>query len=126
MRQTRGDRKTVPDGTAAPTGSDGLAMSDFNETMKASGWLVKVKITAAGAFSAVLALWGKDDVDWGFAGENDGKLNNGVALAGTTSGCWFFKLENLGLFERLYAQTSAEVGTPATVVTLCPEHERGD
>jgi len=132
MRQAVGEFKTVPNiGASVPSTETGLLMSDFTDGRKPKQWRLKVKVTAAGAFSVDVQAVGTDRLladggDWGFIGPLSGHVNGGVALAGTTSGVWFFDPTNLGLLKRFTLRTSNATGAPTVTAELAQVFENGD
>jgi hypothetical protein len=128
-RQAVGEFKTVTDiGATRPVGDVGLLMSAFTDGRKPQQWRLKVKVTAAGAFSVNVLARGRDRAtgDWGFVGPQSGDVNGGTAMVGTTEDVWFFDPTNLGVFERFTLQTSGATGAPTVTAELAAVYGNGD
>ena len=128
-QQANGLQLVVPNGAAAPVGTNGLALADF--LAGASGrrcrkYGLLVEVTAAGAFTVDLSHWGRDTAQskWWVLGANSGKLNDGVAIAGNLAFRDIFLIENLGWLDRYYIQTANATGAP-TVNTWLQEIPEG-
>lgn len=105
----------------APSGNVGIVMSDsFPGVQRASKYLLKVKVTGAGAVSIAAFLWGRQRAggDWGQLGDKSGQLNDGNAISGSVSRVYQVPVEFLDLFERLYLEVSGLSGTPTFEATL--------
>lgn len=105
----------------APSGSVGIVVSDsFPGVMRTSKYLIKVKVTGAGAISIAAFLWGRQrsSGDWGQLGDKLGQLNDGNAIAGSVARVYQAPLEFLSAFERLYLEVSGLSGTPTFEATL--------
>lgn len=124
MRQSYGQKLLVLNAAAAAngaptTGAQGLAMADFGVGKHTRKYGLLLEATAAGALTFDATAWGYDpdppsgaSKSWWRLGENAGKLNNGVAISGTTLHRVILPLENLGWLDRFYLEVSALTGAP--------------
>jgi hypothetical protein len=105
----------------APSGDVGLVMATAFPTVKrASKYLLKIKITGAGAVSIDAFLWARQRAggDWSPLGDKDGKLNDGTTITGSVTRVYTIPCEFLSAFERLYLQILNLTGTTAVDATL--------
>lgn len=134
-QQANGLKLAVPNGAAAPTNADGLALADFlagAAARRCRKYGLLVQVAAAGAFTVDLAHWGRDtdppagaSKQWWLLGTNQGKLNDGVAISGNTSYRNIFMVEDLGWLDRYYVQATNPTGGP-TVTTWLQEILEGN
>lgn len=67
--------------------------------------LLQVRLfIGAGALTADLFLWGQRISLWGPQGDDDGQLNGGVAVTGTTERVYYKVLCNQSFFDRIYLE----------------------
>lgn len=112
---------TVAD-NGAPSGNQAgrlVVGTNFKAVPYTIDWQIFVEITGTGDISADLFLWGRDDEDsvWGTIGLNNGQLNNGVTIEGTTATRRYFGYQNIVAgFSDLYLEVLDLTGTNAAVV----------
>lgn len=105
----------------APAGDVGLVLATAFPTVKrTSKYLLKVKVTGAGAISIDAFLWGRQRSggDWSPLGDKGGQLNDGTSIAGSVQRVYTIPCEFLSLFERLYLQIANLTGTTGVEATL--------
>jgi hypothetical protein len=130
-RQALGKSVAVPTGTAAPSGTNGLLLADINTSRRAQKYRLKIKATAAGAFTFRIALWGLDIAtadggDWGRFQSVTGELDNGNTFSSATSDCWYVPLEEVGFYNRFYVQVLGSTGSPTVTAALAEVLQQGE
>jgi hypothetical protein len=118
IRRVRFPGFPIAAANGAPVGAVGIHLGQsFGTFTTHASFLLQVRLAggAGGPLSADLFLWGQRIQLWGPQGDDDGQLNGGVALTGTTERIYYKVLCNQSFFDRVYLE-ARNVGASTTSI----------